>query len=226
MLRTVLVYPDPALKVKARSVAKVDDGIRRLVKDMVETMYAEECVGLAAPQIGESKRILVVDTSSRQPGEKLRVFINPELVSAEGRTKYAEGCLSIPGENEEIERFGQVTVRALDEKGQPFELVAEGLLAIALQHEMDHLDGVLFVDRLSSLKRGLIRKRMLQVIEDRKAAARAPAPAPTPAPAAKAAKPAAKRAAAPARAKKTAAKSSTSTKAAKGGKSDRPSAAL
>lgn len=206
MVRTVLVYPDPALKQKAKPVAKVDDAIRRLVKDMVETMYAEDGVGLAAPQVGESKRILVVDTSSRQPSEKLRVFINPELVSAEGRTKYAEGCLSIPGETEEIERFGKVTVRALDEKGHSFELEADGLLAIALQHEMDHLDGVLFVDRLSSLKRGMIRKRMLKVIEDRKAAAKEPAPA----------KPAAK-------GEKTAAKA---TKAAKGPKGELGSASL
>jgi len=173
MVLDVLVYPDPALKLKAKPVAKVDDAVRKLVKDMAETMYAESGVGLAATQVGVPKRILIVDASPRQPGEKLRVFINPELVTAEGRTRYAEGCLSIPGENEEIERFERVTVRALNEKGEPFEVEAEGLLAIALQHEMDHLDGVLFVDRLSSLKRGLIRKRMLKVIEDRKAAARA-----------------------------------------------------
>lgn len=172
MVREVLVYPDPALKQKAKPVAKVDEAVRKLVKDMVDTMYAEEGVGLAAPQVGVPKRVLVVDTSPRQEGQKLRVFINPELVSAEGRTKYTEGCLSIPGESEEIERFAKVTIRALDEKGETFELEAEGLLAIALQHEMDHLDGVLFVDRLSSLKRGLIRKRMLKYIEDKKAAAR------------------------------------------------------
>jgi peptide deformylase len=173
MLLDVLVYPDPALKLKAKPVAKVDDAVRTFVKDMAETMYAESGVGLAATQVGVQKRILIVDASPRQASEKLRVFINPELVSAEGRTKYAEGCLSIPGETEEIERFERVTVRALDEKGESFEVEATGLLAIALQHELDHLDGVLFVDRLSSLKRGIIRKRMLQVIEDRKAAARA-----------------------------------------------------
>jgi peptide deformylase len=168
MVREVLIYPDPRLKQKAKPVAKVDAEIRALVKDMAETMYAEEGVGLAATQLGIPKRILVIDTAPRQEGEKLRVFINPELVSAEGRTKYTEGCLSIPGEAEEIERFAKVSVRALDEHGKPFELEAEGLLAIALQHEMDHLDGVLFVDRLSSLKRGLIRKRMLKYVADRK----------------------------------------------------------
>ena len=183
MVREVLVYPDPVLKQKCKPVSKVDDSIRDLVKDMADTMYAEDGVGLAAIQIGVPKRILVIDTSSRQETEKLRVFINPELVTAEGRTKYNEGCLSIPGEAEEIERFARVVVRALDEKGEPFEVEAEGLLAIALQHEMDHLDGVLFVDRLSSLKRGLIRKRMLKVVESRKSAAADKAKAP-PAPAA------------------------------------------
>jgi peptide deformylase len=168
MVREVLVYPDPTLKQKAKSVAKVDDAVRQLVKDMVETMYAEDGIGLAATQIGVLKRILVIDTSPRQEGQKLMIFINPELVSAEGRTKYTEGCLSIPGESEEIERFAKVTVRALNEKGDSFDVVADGLLAIALQHEMDHLDGVLFVDRLSSLKRGLIRKRMLKYKADRK----------------------------------------------------------
>lgn len=172
MVREVLVYPDPALKQKSKPVAKVDDAIRELVKDMTETMYAEEGVGLAAPQIGVHKRIIVIDASPRQEGEKLRVFINPELVEADGRTKYTEGCLSIPGEAEEIERFQKVSVRALDLRGEPFELEAEGLLSIALQHEMDHLDGVLFVDRLSSLKRGLIRKRMLDVKAARKRAGR------------------------------------------------------
>lgn len=168
MVRDVLIYPDPLLKQKAKPVARIDDDIRQLVKDMAETMYAEEGVGLAATQLGIPKRIIVIDTSPRQEGQKLHVFINPELVSAEGRTKYTEGCLSIPGEAEEIERFAKVSVRALNEEGQQFELEAEGLLAICLQHEMDHLDGVLFVDRLSALKRGLIRKRMLQYVADRK----------------------------------------------------------
>jgi peptide deformylase len=168
MVREVLIYPDPGLKQKAKPVAKVDDAIRALVKDMTETMYAEDGIGLAAPQIGVLKRIIVIDTSPKQEGEKLRVFINPELITAEGRTKYTEGCLSIPGEAEEIERFAKVSVRALNQKGETFELEAEGLLAIALQHEMDHLDGVLFVDRLSSVKRGLIRKRMLKYVAERK----------------------------------------------------------
>lgn len=172
MVREVLIYPDPELKQKAKAVAKVDDDIRALVQDMVDTMYAEKGVGLAATQIGVHKRIIVIDASPQQPGEKLRVFINPELLEADGRTKFTEGCLSIPGETEEIERFLKVSVRALDENGDSFELEAEGLLSIALQHEMDHLDGVLFVDRLSSLKRGSIRKKMLDVQAARKRAQR------------------------------------------------------
>jgi len=162
MVRDILLYPDPLLKQKAKPVVKIDATIRALVRDMAETMYAAEGVGLAAPQVGVLRRVLVVDTSAKQEGQKLVAFVNPELATAEGRTTYNEGCLSIPGEAEDIERFAKVTVRALGLDGEPFELEADGLLAIALQHEMDHLDGVLFVDRLSSLKRGLIRKRMLK----------------------------------------------------------------
>lgn len=173
MLREILIYPDPLLKQKAKPVAKVDDDVRELVADMVETMYAGKGVGLAATQIGVAQRIIVIDASPAQEGEKLRVFINPELLEADGRTKYEEGCLSIPGETEEIERFQKVHVRALDEKGETFEVEAEGLLSIALQHEMDHLDGVVFVDRLSSLKRGVIRKRMLDLVAANKRAERA-----------------------------------------------------
>lgn len=173
MLREILIYPDPLLKQKAKPVAKVDDAVRELVADMVETMYADKGVGLAATQIGVAQRIIVIDASPAQEGEKLRVFINPELLEADGRTKYDEGCLSIPGETEEIERFLKVHVRALDAQGETFEIEAEGLLSIALQHEMDHLDGVLFVDRLSSLKRGAIRKRMLDVKAAQKRAERA-----------------------------------------------------
>lgn len=168
MVREVLIYPDPVLKQKAKPVAKVDDSIRALVKDMADTMYAEDGVGLAAPQIGVLKRVIVIDTAARQEGEKLRVFINPEIVDADGQTTYMEGCLSIPGEAEEVQRFARIKVRATDEKGHEFDLEADGLLAIALQHEIDHLNGYLFVDRLSSLKRGLIRKRMLKLKEDRR----------------------------------------------------------
>ena len=170
MVREIVIWPDPVLKKVAAPVDVVDDGIRRLLDDMAETMYAADGVGLAAPQVGETKRVLVIDTSPRQPEQKLIHLVNPEIVLAEGKTVYTEGCLSIPGEAEEVERANKVRVRALDYHGKPFEIEAEGdLLAIALQHEIDHLQGTLFVDHLSSLKRELIRRRMKKLKEDRAA---------------------------------------------------------
>jgi peptide deformylase len=160
MVREIVIWPDPVLKEVAKPVDKVDDGIRRLLDDMAETMYAADGVGLAAPQIAVLKRVIVIDTSPRQEGQKLIHLVNPEIVKAEGQTTYTEGCLSIPGEAEDVERAARVWVRALGRDGKPFELECEGLLAIAVQHEHDHLQGTLFVDHLSSLKRELIRKRM------------------------------------------------------------------
>jgi peptide deformylase len=160
MLREIVIWPDPILKETAKPVAAVDDGIRRLLDDMAETMYAADGVGLAAPQIAELKRLIVIDTSPRQEGQKLIHLVNPEIVRLEGKTTYTEGCLSIPGEAEDVERAAKAWVRALDYFGKPFEIEADGLLAIALQHETDHLNGTLFVDHLSSLKRELIKKRM------------------------------------------------------------------
>jgi peptide deformylase len=160
MVREILIWPDPLLKKVSAPVERVDDGIRRLLDDMAETMYAADGVGLAAPQIGELRRCIVIDASPRQEGQKLIHLVNPEIVRGEGETVYTEGCLSIPGEAEDVDRFAKVWVRALDYHGKPFELEADGLLAIALQHEHDHLQGTLFVDHLSSLKRELIRRRM------------------------------------------------------------------
>jgi peptide deformylase len=134
---------------------------------MFETMYEAKGVGLAATQLGVSQRVLVVDTSPRQEGAKPMAFINPTLVKAEGDTVYEEGCLSVPGEAEEVERASKVWVKALDRDGKEFQVEAEGLLAIALQHEMDHLDGVLFVDHLSALKRELIKRRMKRLKAER-----------------------------------------------------------
>jgi peptide deformylase len=148
----------------------VDDSIRKLLDDMAETMYAADGVGLAAPQVAVPKRVIVIDTSPRQPEQKLIHLVNPEIVLAEGKTVYTEGCLSIPGEAEEVERALKVRVRALDYSGKPFEIEAEGtLLAIALQHEFDHLQGTMFVDHLSSLKREIIRKRMKKLKTERAA---------------------------------------------------------
>jgi peptide deformylase len=167
MIREIIVWPDPILKQKSKPVALVDDTVRRLLDDMTETMYAADGVGLAAPQIAELRRCIVIDTSTRQEGQKLVHLVNPEIVRLEGETTYTEGCLSIPGEAEDVDRAAKVWVRALDYHGKPFELEAEGLLAIAIQHEHDHLEGTLFVDHLSSLKRGLIRRRMEKLKAER-----------------------------------------------------------
>ena len=169
MIREIVIWPDPVLKQVAAPVERVDDAVRRLLDDMAETMYAADGVGLAAPQIAELQRVIVVDTSPRQEGQKLVHLVNPEIVATEGKTTYTEGCLSIPGEAEEVERAARVRVRALDYFGKPFELDADGLLAIAIQHETDHLNGTLFVDHLSSLKRELIRKRMKKLKAERAA---------------------------------------------------------
>jgi peptide deformylase len=160
MIREIVIWPDPVLKRAAKPVEKVDDTVRRLLDDLAETMYAAEGVGLAAPQIAELLRCIVIDTSPRQEGQRLIHLVNPEIVKTEGITTYTEGCLSIPGEAEEVERAAKVWVRALDRSGKPFELECDGLLAIAAQHEIDHLQGIVFVDHLSSLKREVIRRRM------------------------------------------------------------------
>ncbi len=166
MIRDIVIWPDPVLKQVAKPVEKVDAAIRRLLDDLAETMYAAEGVGLAAPQVAELRRCIVIDTSPRQEGQKLIHLVNPEIVKAEGTTTYNEGCLSIPGEAEEVERAAKVWVRALDYAGKPFELECDGLLAIAAQHEIDHLQGVVFVDHLSSLKREIIRRRMKKLKQE------------------------------------------------------------
>jgi peptide deformylase len=122
MVREIIIWPDPVLKQIAKPVDRVDDTIRRLLDDMAETMYAADGVGLAAPQIAVGKRLIVIDTSPRQEGQKLIHLVNPEIVRTEGRTSYTEGCLSIPGEAEDVERYAKVWVRALDRAGKPFEI--------------------------------------------------------------------------------------------------------
>lgn len=163
MVRQILIWPDPLLKQKARPVARVDDSIRTLVKDMFETMYAADGVGLAAPQVGILQRVIVLDTRPRQPESQPLAMINPELIALEGKMTYTEGCLSIPGEAEDVDRAAVVTVKFLDPEGREQTLRCDGLLAIAVQHETDHLNGTVFVDHVSTLKRELIRKRMKRV---------------------------------------------------------------
>lgn len=175
MIREILIWPDPRLSQKARPVETVDAGVRRLVDDMFETMYEAEGVGLAANQIGVLQRVVVLDTSSDEDGVPPFALINPEILSSEGDLRFREGCLSVPGEVEEVVRSAKVRVRYLDVQGQPQELEAVGLTAVAIQHECDHLDGIVFVDRISSLKRERIRKRMKRVKEERELES-APAP--------------------------------------------------
>ncbi len=161
MIRPILFYPDKRLREPGKKVEKFDAELHQLIDDMAETMYAAPGVGLAAPQIGVSKRLFIVDvaTGDDEPSD-LRVFINPEIVAKEGETTFNEGCLSFPGIREDVDRAERVTVRALDKDGNPFELEADGLLAIAIQHENDHLNGDLMIDHLSVLRRRLVHRAM------------------------------------------------------------------
>lgn len=163
MIRPILHYPDPRLRKVAEPVEVVDDTIRKLVDDMAETMYAAPGVGLAAPQIGESRRIFIMDIAKEEEPSDLRVFINPEIVERHGEIAWEEGCLSFPGAREEITRAERIRVRALDRDGKTFELVFEGLAAVAVQHENDHLDGKLMIDHLSLIRRRLLHREMSKI---------------------------------------------------------------
>jgi peptide deformylase len=154
----ILEYPDPRLRKKAAPVAEVDDALRQLADDMLETMYAARGVGLAATQVDVHQRLIVLDVSEQR--DQPLVLINPELLRLEGSGPGEEGCLSVPGIYDKLSRATNIRVRALGRDGQPFEMDAEGLLAVCIQHEIDHLEGKLFVDYLSELKRQLIRRRL------------------------------------------------------------------
>jgi peptide deformylase len=154
----ILEYPDPRLRIRAEPVTKVDAEIRSLVDDLLETMYAAPGIGLAATQVDVHKRVLVIDISEAR-NEPI-CLINPEIVTAEGSTSGEEGCLSVPEYYDAVERAERITVRALDRDGSAIELEAEGLLATCIQHESDHLDGKLFVDYLSELKRRRLKKKL------------------------------------------------------------------
>jgi peptide deformylase len=160
-LREVLVAPDPRLKVKARKVETFDDAFRTLLDDMVETMYAAKGIGLAAPQIGVSARAIVMDLAREGEDAAPRKFVNPEIVwASEELVPCEEGCLSVPGQYAEVTRPERVRVRYQDENGVRHEIDCDGLLAVCIQHEMDHLDGVLFVDHLSALKRNMMLRKV------------------------------------------------------------------
>ena len=157
-IRTILHYPDPRLRQVAKPVAAVNDEVRRLVDDMAETMYAAPGIGLAAVQVNVAQRVVVIDVSETR--HALQVFINPEIVERDGKQVFEEGCLSVPGIFDEVERAQHIRLRALDRNGKPFEMEAQDLLATCIQHEIDHLDGKVFVDYLSRLKQSRIRKKL------------------------------------------------------------------
>ena len=154
----ILEFPDPRLRTVAKPVETVGDDLRRLVDDMFETMYAAPGIGLAATQVDVHLRLLVLDVSEDQ--SRPMVFINPEILSADGHQVYQEGCLSVPGIYADVKRANKIRVRALDRDGKAFELDADGLLAVCIQHEMDHLAGKVFVDYLSPLKREQVKKKL------------------------------------------------------------------
>lgn len=160
-LLTILEFPDPRLRTKAAAVepARIaEPAFQGLLDDMFETMYDEPGIGLAASQVDVHERFMVIDVSEDRSGA--RVFINPEITARAGEQVYQEGCLSVPGIFADVTRASEITVRALGRDGQPFELTADGLLAVCIQHEMDHLDGKLFIDYLSPLKREMVRKKL------------------------------------------------------------------
>lgn len=157
-LRKILYLPHPILRTIAIKVETIDDALQVLIDDMFETMYHVKGVGLAAPQIGVKLRLSVIDVTDNKSQQI--VLINPEIIKSSGRTEYQEGCLSVPGVYENVFRAEAVTVRALDRNGQVFEMTADGLLGECFQHEIDHLNGKLFVDLLSPLKRSLARRKL------------------------------------------------------------------
>jgi peptide deformylase len=157
-LMPILHHPDPRLRIKARPVVDFGPQLQQLVEDMFETMYDAPGVGLAAPQVGVSLRLAVMDAGEEAP--EPRVLINPEIVEATDRVEMDEGCLSVPDASEKVQRYNHLKLRALDRHGQPYEMEVEGLRAQAIQHEIDHLDGKLYIDYLSSLKRERILKKL------------------------------------------------------------------
>jgi peptide deformylase len=157
-IRTILHFPDPRLRTVAKPVAEVNDSIKNLVNDMAETMYDAPGIGLAATQINVHQRIIVIDIT--QEKNDLRVFINPEILETRGKEEMEEGCLSVPGIYETVSRADWVRVQAQDQNGKKFELETDGLLAVCIQHEIDHLDGKVFVDYLSRMKQQRIQKKL------------------------------------------------------------------
>ena len=155
----IVEFPDPILKKVAEPVGKIDDAVRELLRDMADSMYDAPGIGLAASQIGVSRRLIVVDVNWREQVRNPRGYVNPEIVFREGTMAFEEGCLSVLSFQSEVKRSSRVVVKALDPDGKPVEVDAEGIEAVCFQHEVDHLNGMLFIDHISRLKRGLYMKR-------------------------------------------------------------------
>jgi peptide deformylase len=153
-------YPDPVLLKKAEPIKEVDESIKTLIQDMIDTMYMAPGIGLAANQVGRPLRLIVFDVSAKDQEKNPSVILNPEIIEAEGEQTLEEGCLSVPDYSSDVKRSAKVKVRGLNIEGRPLEICGEGLLATVLQHEIDHLDGILFIERISALKRALYKKRV------------------------------------------------------------------
>jgi peptide deformylase len=167
-IKPLVILPDPILRQVSRPVERFDTALRKLSDDMLETMYDAPGIGLAAIQVGEPLRMLVIDLSKEDDPRAPQVFVNPEvLASSDDRSTYEEGCLSIPDYYAEVERPASVTVKYVDIDGKPHEVAAEGLLAVCLQHEIDHLNGVLFIDHISRLKREMVVKKFRKLAKDK-----------------------------------------------------------
>jgi peptide deformylase len=161
----IRIYPDPVLKARAAEIEDIDGRVVQLAEEMAETMYAAPGVGLAAPQVGVSERLIVIDVKNPEGKKGLITLVNPEIIEMEGRVVDEEGCLSLPGIRENVARAERVLVRGHDLNEQQREIEAEGLLAVALQHEIDHLEGIVFIDRISRLKRGIIQRKMRKLVQ-------------------------------------------------------------
>lgn len=166
----ISIYPDPVLRQKAEPVKIIENGIQRLIDDMIETMYNAPGIGLAANQVGRPISVMVVDVRREESEHGLIILINPELVSARGEITFEEGCLSVPEYFARVTRHEEVVVRGLDRRGEKIEIAAGGLLAIALQHEMDHLNGKLFIDRLSAVARDIFKRRWKKKLKEEREA--------------------------------------------------------
>jgi len=163
-LRKIIEYPEPLLRLKAKKVESFDEELKSLVEDMAETMYDAPGIGLAAPQVAESVRLIVIDTTVAGEEQDYLCLVNPEIVSHEGQQVDEEGCLSVPEIVAQVKRFKKVTVSYQDNEGTPLELTTEDRFAVVLQHEIDHLDGILFIDHLSPLKRNLYKKKRRKML--------------------------------------------------------------